>query len=382
MRLPKVKLVFDRKHKASTQKEGTIDLRVCYDNKQKFISTGISVFPKQWDEKNSCVKLRTNAAALNKVLSDITSSAVTMLAEMAQTNLIDLSRLSVLTKPKVSDITFIEYIKRRIDQRNVSENTRERYKSFIGVFEDWKGIITFSDITEAKIRDFDERLHKRVVNGHRMKQSTIYSYHKYLKLFIYDALTDDLVIKNPYQSKRIKIDRGEGGQIDCLTQEHLEKVEGLTLVGFLDKTRDLFLFQCYTGLAFSDMQKFRLSKYTIQEDGTYLIKDKRTKTKTTYTFVLSEKAQAILNKHKGRIPKISNQKFNLHLKIIGQMIGVPTLHSHMGRSTFASTCLNEGMPIDILKHCLGHQSPIMSERYATMQDKTIKEAFKKLNTKN
>ena len=382
MRLPKVKLVFDRKHKASTQKEGTIDLRVCYDNKQKFISTGISVFPKQWDEKNSCVKLRTNAAALNKVLSDITSSAVTMLVEMAQTNLIDLSRLSVLTKPKVSDITFIEYIKRRIDQRNVSENTRERYKSFIGVFEDWKGIITFSDITEAKIRDFDEWLHKRVVNGHRMKQSTIYSYHKYLKLFIYDALTDDLVIKNPYQSKRIKIDRGEGGQIDCLTKEQLEKVEGLTLVGFLDKTRDLFLFQCYTGLAFCDMQKFRLSKYTIQEDGTYLIKDKRTKTKTTYTFVLSEKAQAILNKHKGRIPKISNQKFNLHLKIIGQMIGVPTLHSHMGRSTFASTCLNEGMPIDILKHCLGHQSPIMSERYATMQDKTIKEAFEKLKTKN
>ena len=136
MRLPKVKLVFDRKHKASGQKEGTIDLRVCYDNKQKFISTGISVFPKQWDEKNSCVKLRTNAAAMNKCLSDITSSAVTMLAEMAQTNLIDLSRLSVLTKPKVSDITFIEYIKRRIDQRTVSENTRERYRTFIGIFED------------------------------------------------------------------------------------------------------------------------------------------------------------------------------------------------------------------------------------------------------
>ena len=382
MRLPKVKLVFDRKHKASTQKEGTIDLRVCYDNKQKFISTGISVFPKQWDEKNSCVKLRTNAAALNKVLSDITSSAITMLAEMAQTNLIDLSRLSVLTKPKVSDITFIEYIKRRIDQRTVSENTRERYRTFIGIFEDWNGIVTFSDITEAKIRDFDEWLHKRMVKGHLMKQSTIYSYHKYLRLFIYDALTDDLVIKNPYQSKRIKIDRGDGGQIASLTQEQLEKVEELSLVGFLDKTRDLFLFQCYTGLAFSDMQKFKLSNYTIQEDGTYLIKDKRTKTKTTYIFVLSEKAQAILDKHKGRIPKISNQKYNLHLKIIGQMIGVPALHSHMGRSTFASTCLNEGMNTDVLKHALGHTTTLETNRYATMQDKTIKEAFEKLKTKN
>ena len=382
MRLPKIKLVFDRKHKASAQKEGTIDLRVCYDNKQKFISTGISVFPKQWDEKNSCVKLRSNAAALNKVLSDITSSAISMLTEMAQANHIDLSRLSELTKPKVNDITFIEYIKRRIEKRNVSENTRERYRTFIRVFEDWKGLVHFTDITEAKVREFDEWLHRRKVNGHLMEQSTIYSYHKYLRLFIYDAVTDELVDKNPYQSKRIKIEHGEKGQIACLTQGQLAKVEKLRLVGFLDKSRDLFLFQCYTGLAFSDMQKFKLSNYSIQEDGTYLIKDKRTKTNTTYTFVLSEKAKAILDKHKGKIPKISNQKFNQYLKLIGQMIGVPTLHSHMGRSTFASTCLNKGMNTDVLKHALGHTTTLETNRYATMQDKTIKEAFEKLKTKN
>ena len=130
------------------------------------------------------------------------------------------------------------------------------------------------------------------------------------------------------------------------------------------------------------MQKFKLSNYTIQEDGTYLIKDKRTKTKTTYTFVLSEKAKAILDKHKGKIPKISNQKFNQYLKLIGQMIGVPTLHSHMGRSTFASTCLNKGMNTDVLKHALGDTTTLETNRYATMQDKTIKEAFEKLKTKN
>ena len=381
MRLPKVKFVFDRKHLASAQKEGKIDLRVLFDSKQKYVSTGIEVFPKQWDEKNGCIKLRPDAAVLNRALTEIKSFAVALLTEMAQANNIDLSRLSEITKPKVNNITFLQYIKRRIDQRNVSENTRERYRTFIRVFEDWEGIVTFSDITEAKIRAFDEWLHKRIVNGHLMEQSTIYSYHKYLRLFIYDAVTDELVDKNPYQSRRIKIERGDGGQIACLTQDQLEKVEELNAVGFLDKTRDLFLFQCYTGLAFSDMQKFKLSNYTIQEDGTYLIKDKRTKTKTTYTFVLSDKAQAILEKHKGKIPKISNQKYNQHLKIIGQMIGVPPLHSHMGRSTFASMCLNQGMPIDILKHCLGHQSPIMSERYATMQDNTIKQAFEKLNSK-
>ena len=214
-----------------------------------------------------------------------------------------------------------------------------------------------------------------------MQQSTIYSHHKYLRLFIYDALTDGHVDKNPYQSRRIKIDHGEGGQIPCLTINQVETIEGLDLVGFLDKTRDLFLFQCYTGLAFADMQKFRLKDYAQDEDGKYLIKGQRTKTDTTYIFVLSEKALAIVGKYKGRIPSISNQKYNQYLKVIGQMIGVPTLHSHMGRSTFASTCLNQGMNTDVLKHALGHTTTIQTNRYATMQDNTIKRAFEDIKLK-
>lgn len=377
MRVPKVKLVYDRRHQASTDKEGAVDLRVCYDCKQKFLSTGVKVYPKQWDVKNECVKLRNDATSLNKALSDIKNDAITLLTEMSKSGYVDLSRLNEIFKPKAHNLTFHDYMKERIAKRNVSENTRERYFSFYKIFvEEYGKMQRFAEITEAGVRDYDEWLHKRVVNGHLMKQSTIYSHHKYLRLFIYDALTDGYVEKNPYQSRRIKIDHGEGGQIPCLTIEQVEKIESLDLVGYLDKVRDLFLFQCNTGLAFSDMQKFRLRDYTQDKDGKYLIKGQRTKTDTTYIFVLSDKALAIVGKYKGKIPSISNQKYNQYLKVLGQMIGVPTLHSHMGRSTFASTCLNQGMPIDVLKHCLGHTTGFMSERYATMQDETIKQAFK------
>lgn len=377
MRVPKVKLVYDRRHQASTDKEGSVDLRVCFDCKQKFLSTGVKVYPKQWDVKNECVKLRNDATSLNKALSDIKNDAITLLTEMSKSGYVDLSRLNEVFKPKAHDLTFHDYMKERIEKRNVSGNTRERYQSFYKIFvEEYGKMKNFADITEAGVRSYDEWLHKRVVNGHLMKQSTIYSHHKYLRLFIYDALTDGYVEKNPYQSRRIKIDHGEGGQIPCLTIEQVEKIESLDLVGYLDKVRDLFLFQCNTGLAFSDMQKFRLRDYTQDKDGKYLIKGQRTKTDTTYIFVLSDKALAIVGKYKGRIPTISNQKYNQYLKVLGQMIGVPTLHSHMGRSTFASTCLNQGMPIDVLKHCLGHTTGFMSERYATMQDETIKQAFK------
>ena len=376
MRVPKVKLVYDRRHQATPEKEGAVDLRVCFDCKQKFLSTGVKVYPRQWDSKNECVKLRNDATSLNKALSDIKNDAITLLTEMSKTGYVDLARLNEIFKPKAYDLTFHEYMKDRISKRNVSENTRERYASFYKVFVDEYGKMkNFSDITEAGVRDYDEWLHKRTVNGHLMQQSTIYSHHKYLRLFIYDALTDGYVDKNPYQSKRIKIDHGESGQIPSLTIDQVEQIESLELDGFVGKTKDLFLFQCYTGLAFSDMQKFKLSNYSQDKDGNYLIKDKRTKTDTTYIFMLSEKALAIVMKYKGKIPAISNQKYNQYLKVLGQMIGVPTLHSHMGRSTFASTCLNQGMAIDILKHALGHTSGFMSERYATMQDLTIKKAF-------
>ena len=382
MKVPKVKLVYDRKKRATNTHEGTIELRVLFQCKQKFLSTGVAILPRQWDEKNECVKLRNDATSLNKALSLIKNAAVDLLMEMVQQGSVDLSRLSEVLKPKVNNLTFLEYIKERIEKRNVGENTRERYVSFYKIFvEEYGKIVNFSDITEAGERDYDEWLHKRMVNGHLMQQSTIYSHHKYLRLFIYDALTDGHVDKNPYQSRRIKIDHGEGGQIPCLTINQVETIEGLDLVGFLDKTRDLFLFQCYTGLAFADMQKFRLKDYTQDEDGKYLIKGQRTKTDTTYIFLLSEKALAIVGKYKGRIPSISNQKYNQYLKVIGQMIGVPTLHSHMGRSTFASTCLNQGMNTDVLKHALGHTTTIQTNRYATMQDDTIKRAFEDIKLK-
>ena len=382
MKVPKVKLVYDRKKRATNTHEGTIELRVLFQCKQKFLSTGVAILPRQWDEKNECVKLRNDATSLNKALSLIKNAAVDLLMEMVQQGSVDLSRLSEVLKPKVNNLTFLEYIKERIEKRNVGENTRERYVSFYKIFvEEYGKIINFSDITEAGIRDYDEWLHKRMVNGHLMQQSTIYSHHKYLRLFIYDAVMDGYVDKNPYQSRRIKIDHGEGGQIPCLTINQVETIEGLDLVGFLDKTRDLFLFQCYTGLAFADMQKFRLKDYTQDEDGKYLIKGQRTKTDTTYIFLLSEKALAIVGKYKGRIPSISNQKYNQYLKVIGQMIGVPTLHSHMGRSTFASTCLNQGMNTDVLKHALGHTTTIQTNRYATMQDSTIKQAFEDIKLK-
>ncbi len=379
MKIAKIRLVFDRRHTASKDKEGSVDIRVAYGGKQKFISTGVSVLPTQWDIKADCVKFRLDAVELNNRLRQLVNDCHKMIGEMAESGIVDLGKLNRVTDTRASSMTFIDYIKSRIPQRNVSEHTRNRYRSFIKAFSEWGKMMYFSDITESNVRAFDEWLHRRVVGGKGLMQSTIASYHKYLKIFINDAITDELASENPYQSKRIHIDKAEGGQIACLTIEQVEKIEQLDLTdGYLQRTRDLFLFQCYTGLAYSDLMKFRLSDCEREDDGSYRLNGKRTKTNTDYTLYLTDKAVEITLRYEGRLPVISNQKYNMYLKALGQMIGEPSLHSHMGRSTFASTMLNRGVSTDVIKHALGHTTTLQTNRYATMRDKTIKDAFKKM----
>lgn len=379
MKVPIIKLVFDRRKVASAKKEGTIDVSVSYDGKRRLLSTGVYCYPKQWDSSHECVKLRPDAAMLNEILLGIKKKIMTMLNNMIDEGLVDLNQLSTINRAKILDMTFIEYIKERVKKRCVSENTKERYRVFVRLFEEWHGIVNFADLTVGKIREFDEWLHHRIVRGKNMEQCTIYSYHKQLKLFINDAIIDDIITSNPYS--KYKIEKGEGGQIDSLTEEQVTKLERLLLNDSLTKVRDLFLFQCYTGLAYSDMAKFDISKYQEDEDGEILVTGKRVKTDTTYTFVLLPQAKSILAKYDNKLPILSNQKYNLYLKIVGQMIGVVDLHSHMGRSTFASMMLNNGMNTDVLKHCLGHTTTIQTNRYATMRNKTIKEAFEDIKTK-
>lgn len=75
---------------------------------------------------------------------------------------------------------------------------------------------------------------------------------------------------------------------------------------------------------------------------------------------------------------ISNARYNAYLKIIGAYIECPHLHSHMGRSTFATMMLNKGVSIDVLRHIVGHRDRSQTERYATMRRDNIMQAFKKV----
>ena len=374
MIIPKIKYVFDRRKKASSAVKGSVELRITVGHKQKFMSMRISLYPKEWDLKTESVKARFDAPELNVMLQDTKKNVLRMIMGMKDDIDIDFI-FNNLKKCELIDLTFIEYLDSRIEDKQIREGTKRHYITLSKFLRGWNKIVTFSDITESNIRNMDEYLKK---SG--KMQSTVSKYHSLLKAIINDAVVDGYLDYNPYVSKRIRIDRGEKEYVDSLDEEKVNQLEQLKLpTNSLSKVRDLFLFQCYTGLAYSDLMKFDINDYKKDSEGRIYNIGSRTKTDAAFTIVLIEPAKRILEKYNNVLPKISNCKYNMYLKILGSYISVEGLHSHMGRATFATTALNHGISIDVPQHMIGHHQRNQTARYARMRDDTIKKSFDKLN---
>lgn len=371
----RIKLVFDRHKRASSSKKGIVELRMTEGKKQKYMSTGVEVYPKNWNERTSSVRDIPDADAMNTILRSYMSRAGKIYSRMMDEGMVSVE--SMRNKMRMSDmprISFVEYVRMRAERKQVKEGTRKHFEAFARFMESWGGITEFADITEARIRDMDEWLHKK-----GMKQSTIFGYHKHMKQFINDAIVDGYLMENVYTRKRIRIDRGERENVDSITEKQLRALEGMELdTPCLVRARDLFLFQCYTGLAYTDMMGLDINNFKRDSDGCMYFIGNREKTGSAYCLVLISPAIRIWEKYEWELPRISNQKYNLFLKVIGAGIGEPNLHSHMGRATFASYALNHGVPLDVIQRMVGHKQRSQTQRYAKMWNGTIKKSFEKL----
>lgn len=387
MKIPAIQFVFDRKKTATKTRKGIIEMRITYLRKRKYMTTGIRCFPSQWSQSRECVVNSTDAVRCNQVLLEMKRKAMKAVADMVDNGIIDIFAIpNIVRQPSDTGMSFIRYVQERSSKRNVSEDTRKHYRSFLSILTNFGKIVSFSDITEKAIRDFDEWLHSYTwkvrdrygrMAEHRYSQSTIGGIHKRMKIFIGDAVVDGLLKENPYQSRRIRIDRG-GTRIDkYLTTEEFERIKTAKMpTGAVAEARDLFVFQCLTGLAYSDLMEFDFSK--VHLDGAFKVYSAtRMKTGVEFTFVLVPEAVEILERYGHRLPTISNQKYNIKLKIVADAAGVDTeLTSHVGRRTAGYIWLNGGIPIEVVAKCLGHTSVRTTEKaYARILDKTIIAAF-------
>lgn len=154
----------------------------------------------------------------------------------------------------------------------------------------------------------------------------------------------------------------------------------------LDKVRDLFIFQCYTGLAYVDLMALR--KEDIHEiEGQKVIRSNRSKTDQGFITVLLPESLRILEKYDYSLPRISNQKYNDYLKLLAlyakeEYINPDTgkkevrtikknLTTHVARHTFGTFMVNRGVPLDTVARTMGYSNTKMTQHYAKLLGKTV-----------
>ena len=103
MIIPQIKFVFDRMKRASNIKKGVIELRITFNRKQKFITTGVKCFPGEWDDAHESIKSLSSQEA-NAMLMKVRKRALKIIGEMVDAENIDLNAIPSLIKQKDTDI--------------------------------------------------------------------------------------------------------------------------------------------------------------------------------------------------------------------------------------------------------------------------------------
>lgn len=385
---PTTRLVFDRKHVATKEKKGLVQLEVLYLRRRKWISTGIKVYADQWSDRNYVVRAM-DSIALNDRLVNFKSKVDDWINELISEDRIFtwdaleemLSSVSINTKQKE---TFLQYVERRIDERNdITESTKKNHRKLIASLEKFGRIVSFSDLTRANIADYYNYLQGIVItkpdgSTHTMMQQTVYSYMKFLKVYINDAIKHDIMRDSPMLGLKIK--RGESEQGKWLSVEELQRIEVYKPTSMsMQQVKDLFLVQCYSGLAYADLMNLSTSKIE-DVDGVMTLSGERVKTHEPYFTAVLPALKVILEKYNYKLPKLTQQPYNLRLKILADAVGIDKpLASHWGRRTCGMLMLNKGYPIEIVAKVLGHSDIRTTQKaYAHILNKTVVEAFKKI----
>src|SRR5690606_1805570 len=189
---------------------------------------------------------------------------------------------------------------------------------------------------------------------------------------------------NPFMSYKFKVQKKE---IVFLTPDELKKLEKLRLSApRLILVKDLFIFCCYTGLAYNEMANLCFHHIIKGFDGKQWISLTREKTGKDVSVPLLPKAKAIIKKYKTNdaliFPKLPNQKFNAYLNEIADISGIEKrLTHHTARKTFASTILLfNNVPMEVVSELLEHSSIKGTQKtYAKLSNKKKSETMIRLS---
>ena len=373
--VPKITFIYNRYKTATPSRPAVVEMRITYNYKQKYFSTGIMLYPNQWKNGRivNCPDIVQIGKTLDKMLTDVRQ----IIYDMMNEGNIDIFAIPDRLKALHSDrIKFLDYCNQRAEIRKYGKrkDSQERYDRFIRLFKQWGKIRDFDDITEKNIIAYDKYLSSQGMKSY----SKWNNYHRFLNGFILDAIEEGYMHKNPYKWVSIDKDKTSSGIDRCLTPTEFRKIKNSPMpTESLSRVRDIFVFQTYTCLRYSDLRLFD-ARYIKEIKGMKVYIRKAIKTNKPFTIPILSPAWDILMKYEGKLPIISNVKYNEYLKVVAQAAGIDKpLSSHWARHAGATLLLNQGgLDMRIVAKICGHSSTRITEKvYAKLLDESVVNAM-------
>ncbi len=280
----------------------------------------------------------------------------------------------------------------RLIGKDFAPGTATRYKTAKKHIENYiksqynLGDIPVKEVDFKFIKGFEYYLKTERNCSHNTAMKYITNFKKIIRI----AHANDWIDKDPFLHWKAKLKIVER---EFLTKEEIQTMtEKVLHTKRLDQVKDIFLFCCFTGLAYTDVKKLSNSDLVLGIDGETWIKINRTKTNTRSSIPILPTAKMIIEKYENNpdienserlLPVLSNQKMNAYLKEIADLCGIQkNLTFHLARHTFATTVtLSNGVPIESVSKMLGHKSLRTTQHYAKVLDQKISNDMKLLREK-
>lgn len=255
---------------------------------------------------------------------------------------------------------------------NTGDIGEQTYKKYVLAKRALSEANSFTDETPAASVDI-QNINKLqfYLRAKNISQPTIYNYHARTKSAFTLAFNRGKIKSNPYAGFRM--DKGERKPRVFLTESELTKIANVELQGErLQKVRDLFLFQCYSGLSYSDMALLERADFKENKDTKQIyIEKRRKKTNERFTSIVLKEGRKILEKYDYNLPLLSNQKYNSYLKEIQDACKLEKeLHTHLGRTTYVCYLFNKGTSVEVIAKLVGHSSTKTTLQFYAEMDKT------------
>ncbi|MFA9187560.1 site-specific integrase [Flavobacterium magnesitis] len=394
-------LFYIKRAKANNLGVCPIYIRVTVNAKRFEFSTNKYINPDKWSSEGSKVKGTTEEArTINSHLDYLKSQVleaekklfkkdISVTSENLKNELFGLSETKRMLIPIFQDHN--NKIKELVG-KEYAPGTLERYTTSLKhtiEFMQWKYNISDIDITKidhAFISDYEFWLRsvRNCANNTAVKY--IKNFNKIIKI----CLANDWLDKNPFANYKSKVKEVERVY---LTEDEIQsiiekdfKTERLSLV------RDIFLFSCFTGLAYIDVKNLTKSHISFGIDGEKWIFTHRQKTESASKIPILPLTQMIIDKYADHpqssnqeklLPILSNQKMNEYLKEIAGVCKIEKeLTFHIARHTFATTVtLTNGVPIESVSKMLGHKNLRTTQHYAKVLDRKVSEDMQILKNK-